>query len=702
MSDQRYIRLKRIFAMARNLSGDERTRLLYQECGRDPGLRLEIEDLLRSHDDDLPFLERPALGEAFSLGRRDYAPGDRVGAYTILEPIGEGGMGVVYLAEQQQPHRTVALKLIRPGLAGKELVRRFEREAEALGHLSHPGIAQIYEAGVSDGVPFIAMERVQGLTLLEHVRVTQPDLEARLQLFLGICEAVQHAHQHGVIHRDLKPGNLLVEQTMDGARARILDFGVARVTSTELCATTLQTHLGELIGTIQYMSPEQASGDSRQVDTRSDVYCLGVILFELLSGRLPYDLTGRVLQDATRVIREEEPTSLAALDPSLRGDLDTIVGKALEKDRERRYASAGELAADLRRHLNDEPIVARAPSAIYQLRKFARRNRALVIGVAVVLLTLAAGLLGTTWKWLEADQARAAEARQRIRSEQLLNDLRRLARTFIFDFHDRIQYLPGSLDARRLIVSAALAYLDRLAHEAPAEPALLFELALAYGRIGDIQGLPSMPNVGDTSGALKSYETAQALLDRVPADASSRERLWRERINTLLRLGDLHGTRGDSGRALEFYTRAQARAREQLEQDLSNARVEAAYSTTCQRLGDLLFSLGRTDAALEQLETAREIARRLGSGSDDPAALRAQAVAELKLSELHRANADPKNLTRPERCLHWKQARDLLEQSRSIFLEFRTRGVLPTADDSVPEELAREIEACEEAIASEE
>jgi hypothetical protein len=328
-----------------------------------------------------------------------------IGRYHILRLLGEGGMGTVFEAEQEHPRRTVAIKVIKPGFAGSEMLRRFEQESEVLGRLQHSGIAQIYEAGTADSgfgpQPYFAMELIRGESLLRYAEVHQLNTRQRLELMIKVCEGVQHAHQHGIIHRDLKPSNILVDES---GQPKVLDFGVARATSGD-APTTRQTDLGQLVGTLAYMSPEQALADPLELDTRSDVYALGVILFELLAGRLPYPI-GRQLHEAVKTIREDDPTRLSSVSQAYRGDIETIVGKALEKDKARRYSSAADMAADIQHYFRDEPIAARPPSAVYHLQKFARRHKALVGGMAAVFLVLIAGIIASTW---EAARARRAE-----------------------------------------------------------------------------------------------------------------------------------------------------------------------------------------------------------------------------------------------------------------------------------------------------
>jgi len=341
-----------------------------------------------------------------------------IGPYTILRRIGQGGMGSVYEAQQENPRRVVALKMIRPGVMSASLLARFRQESQVLGRLRHPGIAQVYEAGTHQAghgpQPYFVMERVHGPPLLKFADERRLLTTQRLELLATVCDAVHHAHQHGVIHRDLKPDNILVDDSSPHGQPKILDFGVARVIDPNIQQTTLHTSAGQIVGTVAYMSPEQASGEVGEIDIRSDVYALGVIAFQLLSGRLPHKVSMASIAESVRTIVHDEPTTLESIDRSMRGDVTTIVGKALSKEKSRRYQSAAEMAVDIRRHLKDEPITAHLPSTVYQLSKFARRNKGLVAGVATAFLVLVAGVIGTSIGLIRAQRSRdlAVQARR--------------------------------------------------------------------------------------------------------------------------------------------------------------------------------------------------------------------------------------------------------------------------------------------------
>lgn len=434
MSPSAFDRAARTFLEARLLAGAERQEFLRRACAGDAALREEVDRLLVGDSAPAPFVAlgeqlRPAVEELFASPPEALAGiPDRIGRYRVVGVIGEGGMGIVYEAEQDSPRRRVAVKVLRRQYGSARLIGRFRREAEILGRLQHPGIAQILEAGTTvtcgSEQPFIAMEYVHGRPLLEYVRERNPGRRERLALIATVCDAVHYAHQSGVVHRDLKPGNILVLRTdAPGTRSqgvsgatptgslavKVLDFGVARLTDADMQAVTLHTTVGELIGTVPYMSPEQAAGDPAGLDWRSDVYTLGVILYELLTGRLPQDVRTLLVHEAVRAIREDDPTPAGSVDRSLRGDIETIIAKALEKDKTRRYQSAAELAADIRRHLSEQPIAARPASAVYRMRKFARRNKAIVAGICVAFASMLLVTMMAVRQAVVNERARARE-----------------------------------------------------------------------------------------------------------------------------------------------------------------------------------------------------------------------------------------------------------------------------------------------------
>ncbi|MFN0109520.1 MAG: protein kinase domain-containing protein [Blastocatellia bacterium] len=533
----------------------------------DRQLRAELESLIASLENNPEFIERPALADvAVTVPDDDLSldaepmVGKMIGHYRIVREIGHGGMGSVYLAERadDQYRSQVALKLVRRGLQSNFALRRFVYERQTLAALHHPNIAALLDGGTTeDGLPYLVMEYVEGETISRYCDSRQLPINERLKLFREVCAAVHYAHQSLVIHRDLKPANLMVTA---GGQVKLLDFGIAKILNRDIAGTLQQTDTAVRLMTPEYASPEQVRGG--KITTASDVYSLGVILYELLTGHRPYQIASWLPSDIERAICESEPVkpSTAVLrreeipaadggirvitpeqvgeargesSPKLRrhliGDLDTIVLMALRKEPERRYASVNGLSEDIRRYLESLPVAARPDTFGYRSSKFVRRHKAGVAAVVLVLLALLVGLFATLW------QARRTRIQQ-VRAERLFNDVRGLSKSVLFDIHDKIQFLEDSNEARELIAKRALEYLDRLATDSAGDQSLQRELAEAYLKVGDVQGRPGFPSLGDRTSALSSYQKSLAIYQKLPGDDPA---VRKQMAISLLRIGDV-------------------------------------------------------------------------------------------------------------------------------------------------------------------
>jgi tetratricopeptide (TPR) repeat protein len=483
-----------LFHAAAGLDAAGRAAYLARVCGGDLRLEAAVRALLDASRQSPTSWDRSALElEARQSARAAHVPrhGEYFGPYRIVRHIASGGMSLVYeaLRDDAEFHKRVAIKFVQHGIGDGAGIVQFRSERQILAELEHPFIARLLDGGTTgDGLPYLVMEYVDGVPIdrfADHHRLSLGD---RLALFLHVCDAVQYAHRNLVVHRDLKPANILV--TADGV-PKLLDFGIAKMLGGGAGAAATVHAL-----TPEYASPEQVLG--RSVGTSSDVYSLGVLLFVLLANRLPYRADRTRAADLVRAICDEEPEWQPP--GFVQGDLQSILGQSLRKQPERRYLSVEQFAADIRRYLAGLPVSARPDTVVYRLRKFVVRRALPLAAAGAVLIAITAGTL-STW-------------RESRRAERRFQDVRSLAHSILFEIYDSISVLTGSVSARRLVVSRAQQYLDSLANEAGDDPGLTRELAESYLRLGDVMGRPYMANLGDTAGALASYQKALALLVR--------------------------------------------------------------------------------------------------------------------------------------------------------------------------------------------
>ena len=651
MDAERWSRVTALFDQARELPAGARGEWLLRECA-DEHLRAEVLDLLVTYDSDPGFLESAIdAGAAAAVVQSEGAgalANRRFGAYRLVREVGRGGMGVVYEAARDDAEfeRRVAIKLLPSGWSSPALTERFQFERRVLAGLDHPNIARLIDAGTTDdGVPYFVMEFVDGRPIDAWCRESGQAVRGRVALICAVCEAVAHAHQHLVIHRDLKPGNIFV--TADG-QPKLLDFGIATLVSEAEGLSLGATRTGQHGFTVEYASPEQLRGD--RVTTATDVYSLGVLLYRLLAGRPPCELSGLSTLEAMRVASEVDarPPSRVAQGADgavLRGDLDNIVLKALRKDTRERYPSVGELAADLRAWLDGRAVAATPATLAYRARKYVARHKLGAGAAAAVTISLLAGGAATAW------QAHRAGI-ERDKAQRRFAQVREFSRSLLFDVHTALQSVPGATEPRRLLLDRAVRFLDGLAVDAGDDAVLKIELAEGYRRLGHVQGGSTSDNVGDRQGARRSFEAAARLADealtsspRSPAaldavagayddlstlfveldDYTAADRAHgrhREAVQALerdhagepgvaraiassyLNLGYFRGARGDMPGAKSLYERAIQTygALPPSEQALDD--VARGHARAHQRLGAILLSEGRLAESEERYRAA--------------------------------------------------------------------------------------------------
>jgi eukaryotic-like serine/threonine-protein kinase len=614
---QNWARVKQVLNLALDASPAERPKVVREACAGSAALESEVESLL-SFSDQTGKLDTYLRETVRDLIWSSEAP-SRIGPYNIERILGSGGMGTVYLGvrdDDELPAR-VALKVIQAGSSGA-LLERFRRERRILAGLIHPYIARLLDAGkLDDGRPYFVMEYVDGQTIDEYAAAHPSEI---LELFLKVCSAVQFAHQNLVIHRDLKPGNILVTGSGD---PRLLDFGISKLLAADDTLAGLEmTQPRERILTPLSASPEQAGGEP--VTMAGDVYSLGVLLYRLLTGVSPYAGAKDFSTDPMRVIREYEPPLASAAGnltrrarAALEGDLDNILQKALEKDPGRRYPTAHELAADIERHLKGLPIEARPASFSYRAAKFICRNRLAVTAAALLGLAIAGGLVGTL---LYAQRAHV----EQVREQRELTALRKLTQSFLFEFDDAIKNLPGSSAARELVIRRTVEYLDKLTPEAGDDPVLLDDLADAYLHVAKIAGASRQAR-GDSSprsaldNALKALAIRRRLFALHPGDENQRLKLQ----TTLWYTGQFHSALGDLQQAREL-NREVLRMCERALQRADTVEGRYGLGTALTSNGAVERQLGHYDLALAYLR--RSLSVREGLLKGDPASTRAQRV----------------------------------------------------------------------------
>jgi serine/threonine protein kinase len=638
MTPERLQQIEEVFLAALEHTDQGRAAFLDEACAGDDRLRAEIELLIASDAQAGSFIESPALG-AGRTRRLSAEPiiGQRIGPYEVISEIGRGGMGAVYLAARadDQYKKRVAIKVVGRDLDREHNIERFRRERQILAGLENPYVARLLDGGTTEGgLPYLVMEYIQGIPIDGYCDAQKLSITDRLKLFRKVCSAVTCAHQNMVVHRDIKPGNILV--TDDGT-PKLLDFGIAKLLGSETFEqSAARTATAARLMTPDYASPEQVLGAA--ITTASDVYSLGVLLYQLLTGCLPYRVKTRLPHEIAQAICEQEPEKPSvvisrveersgALTPEsvglphegspeklrrrLRGDLDNIVLKALRKEPQLRYVSVEQLSEDIRRHLEGLPVIAREGTLRYRSAKFINRHRVGMAAAAMVITSLFAGIIVSLW------QAHIAR-RESVRAERRFNDVRRIANSFLFELNDAIEDSPSSTRAREILIKNATEYLDGLAEESANDSSLQRELAVAYQKLGELQGRPYFANLGDTAMALESYNKALAMREALLKADPSDDQVRRDLLINAFRVGEMLSRMGDGKGSLESFHRALSLSQEAAARDPANVKNDRnMVAVSHQRIGDAYMSMAEHKKALESFR--RALAVRESLLIDEPA-----------------------------------------------------------------------------------
>ena len=575
----RHQKVKEIFSHLIELPLSERLEFLKIASQEDEDLFQEVQSLLEAHDEAEEFLEEVSAVNVIhnSINKDDKLVGQTIDKYLIKKEIGHGGMGIVFLAEREDFHQEVALKLIKRGMDSEAILERFAREREILAALNHPFVARLLDGGTTENdLPFFVMEYVEGIPIDKFCAEQDLDLEEKLLLFRKVCSAVQYAHQKLVVHRDLKPSNIIV--TSDGT-PKLLDFGIAKLLN---AADSKETQTNQRVLTPAYASPEQMRGEA--VDTTSDVYSLGKILSELI------EIVGKETNKQKPNTQKHKPDT----------DLQAILQTSLREETTRRYGSVEKFSDDIRCYLAGLPISAQKDTFSYRARKFVERNYIAVTVAGLFLLTLLIGLVVVIWEDRKVQ-------REHLKAEQRFNDVRKLAHSFMFDYHDAIASLSGSTSVREKLVKDALEYLDNLSREANEDVSLQLELATAYLKVGDVQGRPYSPNLGDDNGAMASYRKAQEILQKLSGNNPQNIDFKYNLATANERIGNLYLRKGNWKEAFENNKKALDRREEILLTDPNNAGYNSDLAHSYLFVGDAI----QADCAdLECLNRALESQRK--------------------------------------------------------------------------------------------